>query len=370
MCLGPGNYVLTVNDKFKDGMCGQRTGRGWYKLYVNGVTRASSPSNCALNWAQRRHGFRIASGGNQSSPQSRPNPSPARPNASRPSGNNNAIATSSRGGCTNVKVQIKVDKFGRETTMKLMRGGSTVMSSVKNIGAYQTKTIQKCLPPGTYTMKMIDKDGICCGNGKGFYKMYVNGNTVLSGAYFVGSKTHTIKIGSNWQAQMTSRDREWLNAHNSRRRQHNGGKGYVPLRYSKSLASDARSYANRLANNCNSLKHASGLVDGENLARNKGSGSYGKMPPANNVMHRWVDKELSWPYPKNAHMTQVVWRATQYVGCGESMRQLGGGQICRTQVCRYARAGNCNVRNKNWRSEAWKDSTGCGRECPGGGCFA
>jgi len=352
-CLAPGSYRFSVYDKFRDGMCGANTGNGLYRFYIAGSKKFTSPADCSLNWGKRVHTFTIqaASNNNNNKPQQ------------------TQAAISGRGGCSNVKVQFKVDKYGRETTVKLVGGGRTHLQSVKNVGAYQTKTMTKCVPAGTYTLNLMDQDGICCSKGKGWYKMFVNGQRVFGGGYFVGSKRHTIKIGNNWQSGMTSRDKEWLNAHNSRRRKYNGGRGYVALRWSRTLKSDAKNYAERLANNCRGpLTHAKGIQDGENLAKNTGSGNWGKQYTADKIMVRWVEKELSWPYPKNAHYTQVVWRATQYVGCGEAVRNLGG-QMCRIQVCRYARAGNCNVRNGNWRAEAWKDDTGCGRSCPREGCF-
>jgi hypothetical protein len=275
-------------------------------------------------------------------------------------------------GCYNVKIQFKIDRYGKETIVSLLGGGRSILKSVKDVGAYQTKTMQKCVYPGTYTLKLQDNDGLCCSNGKGYYKMWVNGQIVAVGGYFVGSKSHTVQIGKNWQAYMTYRDKEWLNAHNSRRRRYNGGMGYVPLRWSRSLASRAKSWANRLGYNCKSgaLSHASGVQEGENLAKNQGTGTWGSQYPADKILKRWVENELSWSYPANAHYTQVVWRATQYVGCGESLKSYSNNHKCRVQVCRYVKAGNCAVRNGNWRAQAWDDESSCGPDCPPNeGCY-
>jgi len=353
ICLNPGTYKFIVKDKFNDGMCGDSTGQGLYRFYLDGAKKFTSPSNCGVNWGYRSHTFTIRSA-------NAPNPSPT------------PAAISSRGGCQNVKIQFKTDKFGKETSVTLSGNGSTHLSSIRNVAAYTTKTMTKCLYPGTYTLRLQDQDGLCCNNGQGWYKMYVSGTMVIGGGYFIGSKSHTIKIGSNWKASMGTRATSWLNSHNSRRRKYNGGKGYIPLRWSRTLASDATNYANTLANSCRSgkLSHASGIQDGENLARNQGSGSYAGQYTTDQILTRWTENEMSKSYPDNAHMTQVVWRATQYVGCGESAKNVDNGQVCRTQVCRYAKAGNCNVRNGNWRSEAFKDDTGCGRDCPREGCFS
>lgn len=273
--------------------------------------------------------------------------------------------------CSNVKIQFKTDKYGKETTVTLIGDGRTILKSARDVGAYQTKTMQKCVYPGTYTLKLQDLDGLCCGNGKGFYKMWVNGQIAAAGGYFVGSKTHQIEIGKNWQASMNYRQKEWLNTHNSRRRKYNGGQGYVALRWSRSLASRAQTHANHLTHNCKSgsLTHAPGITEGENLAKNQGKGEWGRLYPVDKIMRRWVEAELNWSYPKNAHMTQVVWRATQYVGCGESLKTYSGAHKCRVQVCRYVKAGNCAVRNGNWRAAAWEDDSACGFDCPKDGCF-
>lgn len=360
ICLNQGTYKLQVNDRFRDGMCGSRTGRGYYNMWLGNQKIASSPSNCGVAWAQRNHQFNVRINNPVPAPAPRPNPQPS------------PAAVSGRGGCSNVSVQFRTDRYGKETTVTVSGNGRTWMSSAKEVPAYTTKTMQQCLPPGTYTLRLVDQDGLCsvANSAKGWYAMYVNGVKVIAGCRFAGSKTHTIKIGSNWQNSMSNRAREWLNAHNSRRRQHNGGKGYVALRWSNTLANDAKRYAEQLGNNCKNgaLVHAKGIQDGENLAKNFGSGSWGNQYSCDQIMRRWVENELNWAYPKNAHYTQVVWRATQYVGCGESVRTYGN-QNCRVQVCRYARAGNCNVRNGNWRAEAWKDDTQCGRPCPNEGCF-
>jgi len=357
ICLNAGTYKFIVFDSNGNGMCGGGTGNGLYRFYLSGSKKFTSPSNCNQAWKQRVHSFNVQnSSGNNNNNNS-----------------NQAITNSVKSGCSNVKIMFKVDEFGKETNVLLQRnGGGIQLQSNKEVGQYKTKTMTKCVAPGTYTFKLIDTDGICCSHGKGWYKLWVNNQQIVSGAYFVGQKSHTIKLGLNWQSSMSARDKEWLSAHNSRRRKYNGGKGFVPLRWSSSLEKQAKQYAEQLGNNCKNgqLKHAGGLQDGENLAKNKGTGSWGNLPSANNVMTRWVDNELTWAYPKNAHYTQVVWRATQYVGCGESHRSYGSNEHCRVQVCRFTRAGNCNVKNGNWRGEAWKDDTGCGRACPNEGCFA
>lgn len=59
------------------------------------------------------------------------------------------------------------------------------------------------------------------------------------------------------------------------------------------------------------------------------------------------------------HFTQVVWRATHYVGCG-----VASGSCGHIQVCRYIKPGNCNGKDNFMR-----DETPCSPDCPPEGCF-
>lgn len=46
---------------------------------------------------------------------------------------------------------------------------------------------------------------------------------------------------------------------------------------------------------------------GENLAKNVGNfAEWGKLYPPENIVRRWVDFEIGWLYPANAHLTQAV----------------------------------------------------------------
>ncbi len=357
LCLDAGTYTFTVYDKFGDGMCGPTSGQGLYRFYLDGYEKFTSPSSCD-NWAERSHSFTVDS-------SSTPNPSPSPPSSLR---------VGSRSGCHNVRIQFKVDKFGKETTVLFHQNGVMALQSRNEVAAYGTKTMEACVPAGTYTLKLIDDDGICCQHGQGYYKLWVDGAPVLRSEYFAGSISYTIRVGYDWRATMDARDQEWLEAHNSRRRIYNGGKGYVPLRWSQSLANDAKRWAENLKfyNGCD-LDHGShdpNTQSGENLASNVGTGSWGQLRDVDAVMTRWVDKEVNLPLKDKLHYLQVVWRASQYVGCGESVSYLSNGKTCRVQVCRYERPGSCGVRNGDWRVEAWKDDTRCGRPCPNEGCYA
>lgn len=287
-------------------------------------------------------------------------------------------------GRTRFKILIKTDNSGWENRWVLKKSNGAVVARGPAAGSNYQSNRQyiggTCLGAGTYRLTVFDsfKDGMCGSRtGRGLYRVYINNQQKFTSpsncATNWASRTHAFRIqgssNNNSQGSISTRDRQWLQAHNSRRQKYNGGKGYVPLKWSKTLAADAKSYAERLGNNCRNggLTHARGIPYGENLAKNWGSGSGGNLPTPDSILRRWVENEVGKSYPQNGHFTQVVWRSTRYVGCGESVRTSGSTR-CRIQVCRYARPGNCNVRNGNWRAEAWKSTTGCGNACPRGGC--
>ena len=176
---------------------------------------------------------------------------------------------------------------------------------------------------------------------------------------------------NNNQGQQSERDSEWLNAHNEKRDIYHSryNVNYVPLKWSQDLAESALVYANKLVarNECTiSHKYQGDSYGGENLAANWGSG--GRRPPAN-ILFRWVDSEESYGYPQNGHLTQVVWRATKYVGCGEASKSMPSGGQCHIQVCRYLRPGNCNANGENWEQKMVEATSPCTPSCPQEGCF-
>jgi len=135
---------------------------------------------------------------------------------------------------------------------------------------------------------------------------------------------------------------EWLQAHNQRRQKFHAkyGSSYVPLSWSESIAKSAESYANKLIglSGCQLMHGYQGdKYGGENLAAN-----YGAFPQTpDQILTRWTENEeptSGFVFSKSGHFTQVLWRSTHYVGCGQASKDK-----CHIQVCRYIRPGNCNL---------------------------
>jgi hypothetical protein len=154
-------------------------------------------------------------------------------------------------------------------------------------------------------------------------------------------------------------------------------KTYRHLKWSPELTADAKVYANKLLDTCNTtgIKHDAS-EQGENLAKNRGSGKWGELYPADKVTKRFVDNEEFWGWNSNAHLTQAMWYSSRYIGCAESVTNMGGNQMCRMQVCRYAKAGNCMMgkydssQGNNWMIPMMMDDSPCGPMCASrDGCY-
>lgn len=217
-CLSPGNYRLIIFDKGRDGL----KSPGKYTVYVDGNQRFGSPAG-DKSWRKRVHKFEIPF--ETSSPSAKPTVKPI----SSTSANDVKCSSTER----TMKVDIKTDKYGQDTSWQVNKEGSILVESDKGYGPYETDAAIFCLSKGsTYNFILYDKvgDGMCCSNGEGSFKLSVldNGswNEIISGARFRAKELqYTIDLE---ESEMTPRDVEWLESHNSRRKKWhtNYGKTY------------------------------------------------------------------------------------------------------------------------------------------------
>ncbi|KAL3791458.1 hypothetical protein ACHAW5_008077 [Stephanodiscus triporus] len=290
------------------------------------------------------------------------------------------------------KLDIRTDNYGFETSWILAKKQSNTLEKVASgppsgtnyrdnnmyIGGY-------CLSAGTYKFTIKDKfrDGMNSGSG-GSYTGYVGGMKKFgspSDESEWSQRVHEFTISSGFsnsaqqftpKIDMTDMDEQWLHAHNKRRKEWHTryGKSYVPLIWSNVLKAQAKAYAQDLLSTC-----GDGLVHdkteyGENLASNFGEGSWASLREPEDILIRWVDNEADVGWPGNAHLTQVLWRATEYVGCEVASKSWNDG-VCHIQVCRYARPGNCNMGayksnqgDQKWLEPMLNDDSPCLPECP------
>ena len=272
------------------------------------------------------------------------------------------------------------DMFGGDNswTIKNSNGQALLSGNGYTNGASRRDAKNICVSPGTYKFTLNDTggDGICCQEGKGWYKVYMNGQVMVQDNYFNFGKQVSFDIIAGYHTRLnnlTDREQEYLNGHNWRRKKYHEkwGSTYVPVKWDLSLAQAAQTWANKLLDNCDidGIKHEPGVDQGENLAKNMGQGSWGEMYSVENINRRWFEREEGWPSPDNAHLTQGTWRSTHYLGCAEGKKTMSNGGMCHTQVCRYARAGNCMMgKYSNWKTPTLMLENACGPKCAPNGC--
>lgn len=389
-CL-PGDkmYKLIIMDKYGDGFC-CNFGDGYYSYTVDGIVEYDSRTSGEDPFKDKReHFFYVGL----------PVPEEDEDNgadANGPfSGRGPAGGTSlCKDNESEIRVKFWADKYSTVDNaweIRNMKNNRVVLQ--RELGYYDfftdgsnTDDIAVCVNDGEYEFTLTDRvgDGICCGRqGDGRYEIYINGELMIYGSDFNYGKriTHTIIAGyaDRYENEMSQRAAQYLDCHNWRRKKYHEewfDSTYVPLKYDFSLEEHAQNWANKLLDDCevNGIKHEPGVVQGENLAKNRGSGKWGQLYPVENICRRWFEREETWPYPDNAHFTQGLWRSARYVGCAESEKTMDNGGTCRIQVCRYARAGNCNMgrydakEGDNWKIPMLMDHNPCGPVCPPGGC--
>lgn len=183
----------------------------------------------------------------------------------------------------------------------------------------------------------------------------------------------TVSSKLSWQEGMSSTELEWLDSHNTRRKDYHesAGETYIPLVWSSELADHALTWAETLSQEYDCSVSTDPDVQGDEGQNVSGYyGGSGTPESPETMLGYWVEDNVGNDYPDNQKLTQVIWRATEYVGCASSVYDHGD-RFCRVHVCNYIRPGNCNMGSyDDWTVPMLADSSPCGLECPAGeGCF-
>lgn len=269
--------------------------------------------------------------------------------------------------CIDVQVntgELFGDKVGFKLSTKPRDGSTSEELFDFPVGSLESESEyakQVCVSEGTYTLTVV---------GKSSYSARVVGEEVLFG-FNAWGKTNSHDIIVGYKPAMDDDEKAWLDEHNTRREtfhtKHN--KEYRPLQWSSELAQDASNWVDKILPTCEIVQEPN-LEEGESIAINEYSDSIG---PSENetpakILARWSDKKLDREYPDNQTMTQVMWRATRYVGCATKFVKYDDGTYCYVSICRYTRPGNCNTGSGNWLATTLDDRTRCGKACPEEGC--
>lgn len=189
----------------------------------------------------------------------------------------------------------------------------------------------------------------------------------MFGGNFRKTITHNILVG--FKPQMNQRDQEWLDAHNTRRKEYHeeSNLSFKPLTWSPELAEDASRWVDMLLPTCELIREKN-VEEGENVSFRLSKFAMDTEYP-DNILKRWADTKADKGYPANESFTQVMWRSTRYLGCSDKVEQYENGSYCYVSICRYARAGNCNIMGyQSWEEPTLADHTSCGSACPAEGC--
>jgi hypothetical protein len=153
---------------------------------------------------------------------------------------------------------------------------------------------------------------------------------------------------------------DWLVAINEVREEYQneyGGPGtYTEIEWSADLSSEAQKWANEIAAKC-----VNGVPGSGSNPNDYGVATILNMKNPQMAVERWVMNGLNAnTIPSNSAnpFTQMIWTASEYVGCAGATSSLSG-KSCTASVCYYAYAGNCG-----WgRYADWEDAVISGNRC-------
>ncbi len=191
-----------------------------------------------------------------------------------------------------IDIELVTDDFSKDETGFMLTTNPTDGSPPKKlldfpIGSLESNesyTKQVCVPKGKYTFTMLDNfHGICCSFGKGEFTVKIDGDEIITGGNFK-TKTVSYDILAGYDPGLTSRDKEWLEAHNTRRekfhKQHNTE--YRPLHWSNELAQDASTWVDKILPTCKVVRE--GIDEGENMSVQRFHGARNDQEPENVVV--------------------------------------------------------------------------------------
>ena len=193
---------------------------------------------------------------------------------------------------SHLTIKLKTDAHGEETSWTLHSVDDKTNAQMKLISSVNENTygpseedvVELDLAPGKYRFTLKDAFG---DGGTESYAISLDGREVIRGDKYRKEVSYDILVGNDTSLTMSTRDKEYLNAHNTRRKtwHERYDKVYVPLAWSASLAKDAINYAEKLLNDCevDGIVHEENVDSGENLAKNRGSGSWAQLYPVENV---------------------------------------------------------------------------------------
>jgi hypothetical protein len=180
-------------------------------------------------------------------------------------------------------LELQTDAHGEDVSWEIREViSSTTLKRIRKGGGYARYSYDRidiCVDTSsTYAFVIYDEfgDGLCnhMAGACGYYKLYLDGREIIHVSYYGARNNHRINVGYDPTSSMSDREFEYLIAHNDRRKvwHETYNASYVPLLWSPMLAEEAATWAKELLSECDSddIEHETGVLVGENLAKNKG----------------------------------------------------------------------------------------------------
>lgn len=192
------NYKFTILDTYKDGI----TGEGSYKAFDD---KGKLLFEGAKDFEVKEHIIQVPKDTNQS-PTKAPTPVPTKKPTKKPTNKPTEQPTAppkEPESCENFTIEIKTDNFPEDTSWSILDSSGSKQFSRESfdnkLTVYKTNV---CLDLNAeYEFVMVDShgDGICCSQGKGYYKIKdSNGKAVIDstdGKFH--KKEHSITVGGS-----------------------------------------------------------------------------------------------------------------------------------------------------------------------------
>eukprot|EP00574_Skeletonema_japonicum_P002750 CAMPEP_0201713148 /NCGR_PEP_ID=MMETSP0593-20130828/60_1 /ASSEMBLY_ACC=CAM_ASM_000672 /TAXON_ID=267983 /ORGANISM="Skeletonema japonicum, Strain CCMP2506" /LENGTH=706 /DNA_ID=CAMNT_0048202239 /DNA_START=76 /DNA_END=2196 /DNA_ORIENTATION=- len=312
-----------------------------------------------------------------SSPSSKPTPVPTPEPTSVPTSKPTPGVESSD--CRNpnmiVRIEILTDRKGAQTGYTFTDGSdNTIKERTAGTMSSETRYVDEaCVSPGSYKLNMEDTYG----NGirsLGYVAVYVGDEKILHDYTFnEPTRSYTIRVGFN--PVMTSTESEWLEGHNKRREEFHEAneKEFRPLVWSPEVAQGASDWAEKIVSDKCVLSRQSNLGFGELTFAMLTSNENAPITEPESILTRWYDNKVDRNVPSlvddngipGLAFSQVVWYASRQLGCAKQVGRLSNGRYCHVAICRYATAGNCNVRMRSnqWKGPTLADKSICTPQC-------
>ena len=144
---------------------------------------------------------------------------------------------------------------------------------------------------------------------------------------------------------------EWIDAHNDVHEEYHldYGVSFRGLEWSDFLADEAQAEAEDLALSCNTQRARSGPY-GMNVDGRVGFDNPSPPSAQESVDHWMRNYDIG-----SQEAAQVIWRATNWVGCGSA-----SSPDCAFDVCFYVKPGNCDMQKYvDWETPVYADDSPC-----------